>query len=153
MRRIYLFALIGLGAVTAIVSLIVLVYTVLQDALDGNLGTDSIRDAEASIGVLLAALAVTGYHWTVYQEDRAKYPDEASVKLREVVYVGVDGRDMVRAIANATGARVHVWNRGDEVGASPVPIEVVEALGRLDEERVLVIQKARGSFEVIPLRR
>ncbi len=152
-RRIYLFALIGLGAVTAIVSLIVLVYTVLQDALDGNLGTDSIRDAEASIGVLLAALAVTGYHWTVYQEDRAKYPDEASVKLREVVYVGVDGRDMVRAIANATGARVHVWNRGDEVGASPVPIEVVEALGRLDEERVLVIQKARGSFEVIPLRR
>ncbi len=152
-RKVYLLALIGVGAVTAIVSLIVLVYTVLQDALDGNLGTDSIRDAEASIGVLLAALAVTGYHWTVYQEDRAMYPEEASVKLREVVYVGVDGKDMVRAIANATGARVHVWDRGDEVGASPVPVEVVEALRKLDEERVLVIQKDRGSFEVIPLRR
>ena len=125
----------------------------LQDALDGNLGTQSVRDAEASIGVLLAALAVTGYHWTVYQEDRALYPEETRVRLREVVYVGVDGRDMVKAIAGATGARVHVWNRGDDVGESPVPTEVVEALKRLDEERVLVIQTARGSFEVIPLRR
>lgn len=152
-RRVYLFALIGVGAVTSIVALIVLVYTVLQDALDGNLGTQSVRDAEASIGVLLAALAVTGYHWTVYQEDRALYPEETRVRLREVVYVGVDGRDMVKAIAGATGARVHVWNRGDDVGESPVPTEVVEALKRLDEERVLVIQTARGSFEVIPLRR
>ena len=152
-RRVYLFALLGIGAVGAVISLIVFVFIVIEDVLNGELGTSSIRDAEVAIGSLLALLAVAGYHWIVYQEDRALFPDGPRLKLREVVYVGADGRDMVKAIAKATGARVHVWARDDDVSGSLMPIEIVEALEGLDEERVLVIQKARGAFEIIPIRR
>ena len=40
-----------------------------------------------AIGALLAALAVTGFHWAVYQEDRLILPDEERTQLREVVLV------------------------------------------------------------------
>lgn len=86
-RRLYLFSLLGIGSIAAIVSLIGVVYVLLGDVLDGNFGARSISDAEAAIGALLAALAVTGFHWAVYQEDRLILPDEERTQLREVVLV------------------------------------------------------------------
>jgi hypothetical protein len=149
-RRVYLFALLGIGAVTAIISLIVFVFIVLEDLLDGNLGTESIRDSQVAVGLLLASLAVAGYHWIVYQEDRSVLPEEESPRLREVVFVGVDGGSIAKDIRKATGARVHVWERLDEVTGSVDASDVVEVLKRSDHERVLVIQKPMGAFDVVP---
>lgn len=152
-RRMYLFALLGVGAVTSIINLIVLVFIVLEDALDGNLGTRSIRDAEIAIGLLLAALAVAGYHWTVYQEDRAASPDAPKLRLREVVLIGVDAHEIGRVIADATGAKVHVWGLAEEVSGSLVAAEVIAALRKRDEEQLLIVQKTLGSFEITSVRR
>lgn len=151
-RRIYLFSLLGIGAITAIISLIFFVFIVLEDLLDGKLGTESINDAEVAIGLLLASLAVAGYHWTVHQEDRAVLPDEVKTRLREVIFVCVDGQDVATSIAEATGARVHVWARLDDVSGSLNADEVVDALKRQDQEQVLVVQKASGAFDIVPIR-
>ena len=45
-RRLYLFSLLGIGSIAAIVSLIGVVYVLLEDVLDGNFGARSISDAE-----------------------------------------------------------------------------------------------------------
>ena len=151
-RRVYLFVLLGVGAITAIISLIFFVFIVLEDLLDGNLGTESIHDAEVAIALLLSSLAVAGYHWTVYQEDRAALPEEEKLRLREVVFVCVDGQAVAEAIRDATGARVHVWARLDDVSGSLNAVEVVDALKRQDEEQVLVVQKGLGAFDIVPIR-
>ena len=152
-RRIYLFALLGIGAITAIVSLIVFVFIVLEDLLDGNLTTASINDSEVAIGLLLSSLAVAGYHWTVYQEDRAVLPEREKLRLREVVLVCTDGQDVAKAISDATGAKVHVWARVDGASGSLNADEVVDALKGQDDEQVLVIQKGLGAFEIVPIER
>jgi hypothetical protein len=152
-RRIYLFGLLGIGAITAIITLIILVFTVLQDLLDGNLGTRSIRDAQGAIGVLLASLAVAGYHWTVYQEDRAVLPEQPKLELREVVFVGPDAKGVAKAISAAIGVKVHAWERTDAPSGVINTDDVLAALKRSDEEQVLVVQKSGSAFEVIPIRR
>lgn len=151
-RRIYLFALLGIGGITAIVTLIFFVFIVLEDTLDGNLGTESIRDAKVAIGLLLSALAVAGYHWIVYQEDRTELPEEDKPRLREVVYVGLDGDVVARAIRDATGARVRVWPRDDDLTGTIATGEVIDALKRQDHDVVLVVQKSLGAFDVVPIR-
>ena len=150
-RRFYLFALLGVGAVTAIISLIVFVFIVVEDLLDGNLSTASINDSEVAIGLLLSSLAVAGYHWTVYQEDRAVLPEVEKLQLREVVLVCADGQDLAQAIKDATGAKVHVWGRVDEVSGLLNADEVITALEGQDHQRVLVLQKDLGAFELVPI--
>lgn len=153
-RRVYLFGTLGVGAVASIVALIVFVFTISRDLLDGELGASSIRDGAGAVGILIAAVAVVGYHWTVYQQDRAELPEEPETRLREVVYVGNDGRDVARAIERETGARVYTWERSDEqLQGAVVPPDIVEAVKRAGGDRVLVIQRARGAFDIIPIRR
>jgi hypothetical protein len=152
-RRVYLFVLFGVGGVTAIVGLISFVFVVIRDLLDGNLGTRSVRDADAAIGILISALAVAGYHWSVYQQDRKLVSQEEVARLREVILVCADGERVAAAIRTETGARVVVIERDDDVAGTLEQDEVVAALRERDAERVVVVGSGLGAFEIIPFRR
>lgn len=149
-RRVYVFTLLGSSAIVAIVSLIAVVFVLLQDAFGGDFGTGTVRSAQVAIGLLLGALAVAGYHWTVYQSDRAALPDRERTELREVVLVCTDGEVIAAAISEQLGARVRLWTHTEAISGSLNPRDVVAALKRHDGEQMLVVQRGFGAFEVVP---
>lgn len=53
-------------------------------------------------------------------------------------------------MADQTGARVRVWQQTGSVAGSLNAREVVAALGGYDGERMLVLDRGFGAFEVVP---
>jgi hypothetical protein len=149
-RRVYVFVLLGVGSITAIVSLIALVFVLLQDVFGGDFGARTVRESDVAIGLLLAALAVVGYHWTVYQADRASLPDPEKARLRDVVLVCNNGDVIAASVSEQTGARVRVWRHGEAIAGNVSAKDVVAALKRHDGEQMLVVQRGFGAFEVVP---
>lgn len=69
-RRIALVLVLGLSTVAAVIALIAVVMTLAQDLLAGDFSAVTLRSARYGVGVLLAAVAVAGYHAAVWREDR-----------------------------------------------------------------------------------
>jgi hypothetical protein len=76
-RRIYILGLFGVAAIVGVVSLIVIVFIVVEDALDGTFGADTLESAAIAIALLTTAGALAWYHLAVFREDREEeLPDE-----------------------------------------------------------------------------
>ena len=149
-RRLYLFLLFGLGGVIALVSLLVMLGVVIQEILEGTAGTGLLYDIRIPLALVFTVGAVAGYHWTVYRADRARLPVEVKSNIRDLILVG-GTRDEAKALADATGARVQVWERLDN-GRPPLMLEEIQqALIGHDEEHLLVVAGA-GGVEVVPFR-
>jgi hypothetical protein len=163
-RRAYLFALLGAGSVAAVVSLLVAVYQFFAAAFDDPLGAATVRSARFAIGILLAAAAVTVYHWSVYRADRAVAPARRRGP-RYVLVVGPHEPDLARVLARSTGGRVQAWAPAANGGAGAAPAEggpvvapsltadaVLEALGDISGDEVVVLCEA-GQLRAIPVHR
>lgn len=70
-RRVYILVLLGVAAVVAVVSLIVIVFILFEDLLNSELGWVTVNDSAVAFAILLAAGALTWYHFAVFREDRA----------------------------------------------------------------------------------
>lgn len=79
-RRIALVLVLGLSTVTAVIALIVVVMTLVQDLLAGDFSAATLRSARYGLGVLVAAAVVAGYHAAVWREDRV---DATRVEAKE----------------------------------------------------------------------
>lgn len=113
-RRIYLVVLFGIAGITAIAALITAAVIGFNDVVDGQVSGVTIRSMRYALGVLVAAAAVSAYHAAIFSQDRAR-GIAAAVGPRSIVLVGPADPDAARALARATGARVEVWGRLDEV--------------------------------------
>jgi hypothetical protein len=69
-RRIYLVLLFGVAAIVAVINLIVLVFIVVEDLLEGTVGTESVEASAVAISLLATAAVVAIYHLVVFREDR-----------------------------------------------------------------------------------
>ena len=120
-----------------------------DDLLSGDLGAQTIDQNAVTLALLITIGLIAGYHWWVYRSDRAMLPDEEHVgPIRELIIVAPEGLDTA-AIAGATGARVRVMRRTDEVA---VDVDaVVAALEETESERVMVVTTESGEVHVIPL--
>ncbi|WP_372592849.1 DUF5671 domain-containing protein [Actinotalea sp.] len=126
-RRIYLYALFGLTGVVAVVALLVAVYGILEAALSGDLGADTVREQRVALGVLVAALALASYHWSVHREDRRLAPPPAAPQAVPTP----------QAVPGAPGM---------QAGASPVgPLESVLLIGPADERLVDEIRQVTSA--------
>lgn len=151
-RRGYLTSLFGIGGITAIISLIVGLFTVLRDILDGDFSVETIRDIRVAIALVVTVGAVAAYHWTVFRADRTRLPAKAVPRFAEIVLVNtVDG--LSARIAEHTGARVTAWHRLDDGMPPLLEQEVIDALAgvpdTVDHRKVLVLA-SHGDVEVIP---
>ena len=70
-RRIYIVALFGVAAIVAVISLIVIVFIVVEDALEGVVGADTIEASAVAVALLVTAGATFWYHLAVFREDRS----------------------------------------------------------------------------------
>lgn len=145
-RRAYLFLLFGAAGLTAGVSLMVVLFVALRDLFDGSLDGQSLLDLRVALALALTAGALSGYHWTVYREDRSLQPDESPARDRSVLIVAVDPGPLAQAVRAATGASVRVLRRLDTTppAADPAAEAPAEAPGEAtgEEERTAVADGA-----------
>ena len=157
-RRVYLFALFGVGGVAAVISLLVGVYMLFDDAVNANLAAETLRRMRFAIGVLLATAAISAYHWTVYQSDRKHAPAPvAEQEPRFVLLVGPADHEIAREVAHRTHGRVQVWSRTDD-GAEPWSVDDVMAAlaGATTDQAVadeVIVLSETGGLRAIPVHR
>ncbi len=148
-RRVYLGLLFGVGGVTALISLVVAVFTFIEDLLDGNLGGSTINDVAPALAIVVTTGAIAGYHWVVFREDRAQTPAAIASPLREVILLGITAPEAMATLAEQLDVRVRFWDR---IGEVPAPLDVTALsteLAQVPHERVLVMA-APGGHEVVP---
>ena len=155
-RRVYLVAVFGLSAIVALISLLVVGYRLFEFGLDGSSGAGLIDRVRAPLGVLVATALVFGYHFAVWRHDRAVIAERGLSVGRRVgrviLVTAGDAEALERAIGDATGASVTVWQRAlGEPGAVPDVAAVVGALAGVTAKRVLVLAGPGDRVEVLPL--
>jgi Flp pilus assembly pilin Flp len=149
-RRVYLFVVLGISGLVALVSLTVLVYVFVENVLDGTVGAATLDAMAVPIALVVTTGALAWYHFTVVRHDRAEMPAAPKRAVREVILITSDGVDLTRALT-AADMRVRTFH----AAADPVDLgsvdDVLAALGSETHQTVVVVTTEGGGFEVVPL--
>jgi hypothetical protein len=149
-RRAYLLLLFGATGLTAVISLVVILFVVFRDALERTLAATALYELRAAIAFTLTAGGVSAYHWTVHREERAARRQEEVAAPRTVLLVSPDGHAVADQLRSRTGATVRTLHRVD-VAPGPVdPEAVADAIRAFPQQRLLVIIDGDGTVRVIP---
>jgi hypothetical protein len=167
-RRIYLTAVFGLSAVSALITLLLLGYRLFEVALAGQTGGALIDRVRAPLGLFVATAMVAAYHFSVWRHDKsamAEIPGRKRTISRVILVAAADAEAQKRLIAERTGATVTVWLRDDaallalphDTAAGspaldrPVLDRLADALDGVSGKRVLVVTGPGTAIDVIPL--
>ena len=153
-RRTYLFLLFGAVGLTAVVSLMVTLFVVFRDLLEGGLAAATVHEVRVAVALVVTAGFVSLYHWAVYTSDRGVLPERDEHVVRTVLLVTRAADDLAPQVAERTGTRVRALRRLDPDGpseATGVDADAVAAAVRAaGYEHVLVIAGDAGDLTVIP---
>ncbi len=151
-RRIYVFVVLGISALVALVSLLVLVYAFVEAILEGSVGTEMFDAMAVPFALLVTAGAVAWYHFAVAREDRSTTPKPAKAAVRDVILITSHGAELRSAIVGAD-MRVRVFPAAGPVVEANSVEEAMAALSGETHRHVVVVDRGEdGGFEVIPLR-
>ena len=152
-RRTYLFVLFGLGGVAAVIAVLAAAFVAIQAALQGNFDAQVARDLRIPVAILLAAGAISGYHWAVYRDDRSRLPTpEPRFGARYVLLVGAPDPAVRGAVEHRTGAQVDLWVRADGLAGPWVVDDVVAAVQGSPAPAVTLVAGPAGLETVWMLR-
>jgi len=150
-RRIYLFILFGIGGIAAIVSLLVLVYRIFDDAFTDAIGMMTIRDVRYAIGVLVSTAIISAYHWAIYRQEN-RYEVKFGTRENSVLLIGPMNKELVRSVRQETGAQVTTLTRTDDTELI-WPIERVISLIKDNTDEQIVILLDQTGLKIIPVKR
>lgn len=143
-RRVYLFAVFGIGGAIAFGALTRLVFVLFESVLGERSGGALIEDLQIPFALLATTGAVAAYHWSVYKAERNV---EEPVTKRDVtlVWPGGDTRD----IEERSHVRVRTIRRLDTVETQSIE-EIVAAIDETDGSQLLVVVSSEG-VDAIPV--
>jgi hypothetical protein len=149
-RRVYLFVLFGATGLVAVISMIILVFIVVEDLLEGELGSATINSIAVPVSLILTAGAVAWYHFAVFREDRSIAPHADLPALQEIVVIG--SNEDVAAITGGTSARVQAFRvEGTAIEAEALG-DLLSALDTETHDRVVVVAED-GRYKLLRLER
>ena len=149
-RRIYIFLLFGVAGIVAVVNLIIIVFMVFNDILEGRFGSNTLDDASVPISLLITAGIIAGYHFSVFYEDRKALPDVVEPKLRRVFVVGLSTDPIVEAITSNTDATMTVIETDSDPITAANAEDALEILQTTDHPSVVVIADEHGRYRIQP---
>ena len=140
-RRIFVFAVLGVGALAGLGSLIFLIFVFLRDLLEGELSLSSVRDARVALGIVAAVAVFLPYYWMVHRQDsRAEalsaVREGVRPRRKEVTLLVARGGDAFgRGLEAALGYRVNslVWADPDASQPQISEAEYQELAGRIGD--------------------
>lgn len=142
-RRIYLFLLFGVGGLTAIISIITVVFQVFNGILTSNLGTETLNEMRFALGILISTGIVAAYHWEIYRHEKDVDVSFGTV-TKSVLLVGPADNAVIDSLRQATGAKVTLWLRNDVEELAWPTDRVIELVQQTDGEQLLVILGSTG---------
>lgn len=146
-RRIYLLLLFGVSGVVSVIALLIGVYLVIDDALTGELGAETLRSTRFAFGLLVTTGTISAYHWTIYRADRRRAAAQGAVapgQDRWVLLVGPADADLAEAVAARTGSAVQIA-RPVVATTDPWTVEnVVQAIESAGPGDLLVLADPAG---------
>ncbi|MXW29435.1 MAG: hypothetical protein F4Z88_01425 [Chloroflexi bacterium] len=160
-RRAYLFTVFGVSVAAGLISLITLLYGVLEAALNNDLSTAVLDGGKWALGVAVTAAAVSVYHWLVLREDAAAAPPAPEQPLvpetppkRVTALVSTEGAALVDALERALGTTIERRIRADATGAPSLSDDEASAIAeRIREapgEEVVLVVDDEG-VRIVPL--
>lgn len=148
-RRIYLFLLFGVGGITAIISLITVVYQLFDGILTSTLGANTLNEMRFAIGILVSTGIVAAYHWEIYRHEKNVEVTYATKQLN-VLLVGPESVELIHDLKAATGAKVSFLQRADANELTWPTEHVIELVTQSKEHDLLVLLETTG-VKVIPV--
>jgi hypothetical protein len=98
-RRVYLISLLGVGGLIALGSGIATVYVFLQDLIEGELASSTLRSIRFPLAILITSGAIAAYHFGLYRRDHQGRAVEPTVaRKRSIVLVGPRDEGLDRMI-------------------------------------------------------
>ncbi len=148
-RRIFLSILFGVGGFVALISLIVIVFNVIEGMFIGLVDT-AIRESTVPLALVMTMGLLAWYHWKVFVSDRtARSGWVDPIRVRDITLLGGDA-DLREQIATNLGVQVRSWRRLDAPATGAIDATtVIEDIQALKTEKVLVIV-GDGTLEIVP---
>ncbi len=139
-RRVYTFALFGVAAVVAFISLIVTAFIFLEDLFEGTLTGDTLLDVRVAVALVITAGLVAAYHFTVYRADGEVAAAAPRIRHTRVVLVAAAGSPLASALGEWEGFDVRERPRRDDPGPHTGSVQsLAERITALDADDVLVV--------------
>ncbi len=125
-RRIFLFALLGIGVLALLGSVSAMLFFFLRDLLDVSLSLGTLGDITDPIAVVAAAAAFLPYYWAVYRDDQDAVPEtepdaaEEQRSRKQVTLLAAAGEDILaQQIQEALGYEIELFRWADADAAMP----------------------------------
>ncbi len=113
-RRLFLFLVLGVGALAFLGSGSFLIFVFLRDALEGDMSLTILEDTRTALGIIVAAAIFLPYYWLVYRQDRRLEPAAAALAERYVrksvtALVSRGGETFVQELEAELGYRMNTF--------------------------------------------
>jgi hypothetical protein len=155
-RRILIFGAFGAAIIVAVVALSILLVELFEQLLTGRLSATVIEQQRWSIGLVLAAGAVSVHYGLVLREDRAAVPaGPPATQPTHVIVVAPRSAELAGRLGERLDASVTVWERDDvavERLSDTVVDTIAEGVARTAAKRVVMIVEDDGTVRSLPLR-
>ncbi|MDP4589440.1 MAG: DUF5671 domain-containing protein [Candidatus Nanopelagicales bacterium] len=148
-RRIYLFLLFGVGGITAIVSLITVVFQIFNGILSSTFGNTTLNEMRFALGILISTGIVAGYHWEIYRHEKDVEVSFSS-STKSVLLVGPTNPEFVNALKTATGAKITFLQRTDSSDLDWPTDHVIELITQSKDLDLLILLESTG-VKVVPV--
>lgn len=159
-RRLFLLMLFGVSAIAAVVSVLTAVFLLLDDLLNSQLGSETLREMRFAIAILLSNLAIGWYHWSIYRSERTVTVRKPR-KDKFIVLVGPRDENLARAIQLQFGGHVQMWQsldpaaRGGDAKNGALEWDrqkVLSVIESTEGDEIMVIKEKSG-VKAIPFTR
>ena len=134
-HRVYVFAVLGAGALAFLGGGGGTLFVILRDLLDASLSVETLRDLTPAIGFALTSALFLPYHWAIYRADQAHQPDEpepSTVRKRVTLLVADGDSELTQTIEDALGYSIRQARWSDPEAFTPTLDE--EQAARIADE-------------------
>ena len=160
-RKVYTLGILCLGMLALTGGSSAALFVILRDLLGANVSANTLIDLALPMSYGLPAAVILPYHWIVYRQDRAFYPEDADTEdaaptaRKEVILAASPdlADDLAAALEANLGYPVRTLNAADSQTFGDAPdadalANAARAIAESDSRRALVIAE-RGGLRVI----
>lgn len=145
-RKFYLFLIFGLGAIAAVISLITVVFFILEDILESNVTTETLRQMRYAVSILFSTSLVSGYHWSLFKNERNKV-SKTYLGPKTIYLISPPDKDLAIWLKENTKAKFKIWFEDEDINIFSRQ-ELKELLGNSKADTVFILKES-GRLKLI----
>ena len=146
-RKVYTLGILCLGMLALTGGSSAALFVILRDLLGANVSANTLIDLALPMSYGLPAAVILPYHWIVYRQDRAFYPEDAAPIARKEVILAASpdlADDLAAALEANLGYPVRTLNDAESQTFGDAPdaealANAARAIAESDSRRALVI--------------